>query len=122
MNRALLIGSVIGIIAICAIYYLVDPGQTSWALKCPFKMMTGWDCPGCGSQRMIHALLHGEFVEAWHHNAFLMASIPLLIPMGYAEATRHKHPRLYMRIHSVTNIVIFSVAILAWFLFRNLFL
>ncbi len=110
------------IVVLCAIYFFIDPASFQWAPKCPFRMLTGWDCPGCGSQRMLHSLLHGEFSEAWHHNALLMATIPLLIPMGYLEATRKRHPRLYMKVHSVRNIIIISAVIVGWFFYRNLFL
>lgn len=59
----------------------VDPNQPGNLLpKCPFKLMTGLDCPGCGITRMIHALLHGDVVAAWHFNAVLLVlGLPLLI-------------------------------------------
>lgn len=53
-----------------------DPSSVP-APKCIFKALTGWDCPGCGSQRAIHALLHGRIVEAWRFNAALLLALPL---------------------------------------------
>ena len=29
---------------------------------CPFKALTGWNCPGCGGLRMTHDVLHGDGV------------------------------------------------------------
>jgi hypothetical protein len=33
-------------------------------LSCPFKELTGYDCPGCGMQRSFIALLKGDVIEA----------------------------------------------------------
>nr|WP_067053120.1 DUF2752 domain-containing protein [Mucilaginibacter sp. L294] len=45
-------------------------------LPCPFKYITGIDCPGCGFQRSLLALLKGDV-----HQSFLLypPAIPLLI-------------------------------------------
>ncbi|MFA6249316.1 MAG: DUF2752 domain-containing protein [Mucilaginibacter sp.] len=45
-------------------------------LPCPFKYLTGIDCPGCGFQRSMVALLKGDI-----HQSFLLypPAIPLLI-------------------------------------------
>lgn len=58
----------------------VDPNQPGNLLpKCPFKALTGLDCPGCGITRMVHALLHGDVVAAWHFNAVLLVlGVPLM--------------------------------------------
>lgn len=37
----------------------------SWMLPCMSKQIFGMDCPGCGIQRSISHLVHGEFVEAF---------------------------------------------------------
>lgn len=44
--------------------------------KCAFKLLTGWDCPGCGIQRAIHALFHGHFAEAISYNYYMAYSVP----------------------------------------------
>jgi hypothetical protein len=45
-------------------------------LPCPFKYVTGIDCPGCGFQRSLLALIKGDV-----HQSFLLypPTIPLLI-------------------------------------------
>lgn len=35
-------------------------------LPCMSKQLTGMDCPGCGIQRSISFLLHGEFIDAFY--------------------------------------------------------
>lgn len=44
-------------------------------LTCPFKSITGLDCPGCGFQRSIIALLKGDFTQAFK---LYPASIPII--------------------------------------------
>ena len=33
-------------------------------ITCPFKSLTGVDCPGCGIQRSILALFQGDFLQS----------------------------------------------------------
>jgi hypothetical protein len=57
---------------------LRDPHQHgSWGL-CPFKAITGWDCPLCGGLRAVNDLGHGRVLDAAHSNLFFVASVPLL--------------------------------------------
>ncbi len=58
--------------------YLFDPEHSGHYLPCPFRWLTGWHCPGCGSQRAMHDLLHGRLSEAFGHNAALVCTLPLL--------------------------------------------
>jgi hypothetical protein len=56
-----------------------DPHQQgSWGL-CPFKAITGWDCPACGGLRAVNDLGHGQLVEAAHSNLFFVASLPVVL-------------------------------------------
>lgn len=77
----LLVGGVI-------IYTLFDPTQYVWMPKCPFRLLTGWNCPACGLQRAAHALLHGKFAEALSYNYFFVISIPYLIVLMLAEVLK----------------------------------
>ncbi|MCZ4225565.1 DUF2752 domain-containing protein [Pedobacter rhodius] len=45
-------------------------------LSCPFKAHFGIDCPGCGLQRSVLALLKGNLPESFR---FYPATIPLII-------------------------------------------
>lgn len=58
--------------------FLYDPEQHEAFLPCPFHWLTGLFCPGCGAQRAVHDLLHGRLLEAFGHNAALVAGLPLL--------------------------------------------
>lgn len=77
-GRGRLLLLIVGGIALLLVYALVDPATTVWAPKCPFKLLTGLDCPGCGSQRAIHALLTGDLAAAWHAHPILVVALPYL--------------------------------------------
>ena len=42
-----------------ALLFAFDPATTWWFPSCPFRALTGWLCPLCGSLRALHALVHG---------------------------------------------------------------
>lgn len=43
----------------------------AFLLKCPIKSATGLNCPGCGSQRAVVALVTGHFRDAFRYNAIV---------------------------------------------------
>src|SRR6185312_13216907 len=58
---------------------LADPHRPGFLFPaCPFRALTGWDCPGCGGIRMTHDLLHGDLAAAVMDNAFVLVGAPLL--------------------------------------------
>lgn len=58
---------------------LVDPNQGGHYPLCPFKAITGWDCPGCGGLRAVHDLAHGNLAAALDQNAL---AVVVLIPVA----------------------------------------
>lgn len=67
------------VLAVGILYFWFNPTMAGWPLQCPVHLVTGWQCPGCGFQRALHALLHGEVVQALRYNLFLIVSMPLLL-------------------------------------------
>ncbi|TKC07606.1 DUF2752 domain-containing protein [Pedobacter frigoris] len=66
------------VIGLAILYYKYDPKMYDFFPECPFHKYTGLDCPGCGSQRAVHALLHGNILLALNYNSLLVISIPFL--------------------------------------------
>ena len=65
-----------------------DPHRhASWGL-CPFKALTGWDCPACGGLRAVNDLGRGQVVEALHSNLFFVGSIPVVVALWLLWALR----------------------------------
>jgi hypothetical protein len=47
---------------------------------CPWRLLTGYPCPGCGGIRAMGAISTGQFEQAWLLNpvAFLVCSVALV--------------------------------------------
>jgi hypothetical protein len=94
---------------------LVDPHNPHSIFPlCPFRLLTGWNCPACGGLRMTHDLLHGDLAAAVNDNVFLLVGIPLLA--GWMLLRRRRNETLLPLPAAVTVVV----AILAWTVIRNL--
>jgi hypothetical protein len=66
-------------IATGAIYlFIFEPGRSGFFPACPFRMLTGFSCPGCGSTRGLHRLVHGDVVGAFEFNPLMFVSLPFL--------------------------------------------
>jgi hypothetical protein len=67
------------VLGITLLYYFKDARVPGFFPQCPFHFITGLFCPGCGSQRAVSSLLHGEIMLALNYNVLLVASLPLII-------------------------------------------
>lgn len=100
-----------------AFLYLFDPQTTAGFLPCPFRYITGWLCPGCGAQRAMHDLMHGRFLEAFHHNAALVTALPLL-GLQWSVPRILRSPRRFDQNNAI--VLMWLIGILAWGVLRNL--
>ena len=103
------------------VYYALDPSSSAVFPQCAFLSLTGYKCPGCGSQRAIHALLNGDVAGAFRYNALLLISVPWIGLCLYAEAQRVRNPRLYARLNAPLLIWLFLAMVLLWWVLRNIF-
>jgi hypothetical protein len=65
---------------------VLDPASGGIFPPCPLHYLTGLYCPGCGSLRAMHALLHGDFLQAWAMNPLTVMLLPFLIYGLMSEA------------------------------------
>lgn len=86
-----------------------------------FLQITGYKCPGCGSQRALHAMLNGDVAAAWHYNAMLVASLPLVVLLLAAEVLRKSNSEFYARVNSRWVIYTVGLLIAGWWILRNIF-
>src|SRR2546423_6342732 len=47
--------------------------------KCPFRLITGLQCPGCGSTRAFYQLLHLHPIAAFKLNPLFILTLPFLV-------------------------------------------
>lgn len=60
------------------VLFVFNPASSSIFVPCPFHRLTGLYCPGCGSLRAIHQLLHGNLPAAFGLNPLMVLSLPFL--------------------------------------------
>lgn len=68
----------IGAIAVLALLCFFDPSTSAIFPPCPTNALTSLYCPGCGTLRAMHALLHGDLKEALSQNILAVIFIPIL--------------------------------------------
>jgi len=66
-------------VAAATVLRQVDPHQPGHYPGCPFLTMTGLYCPGCGSLRALHDLLHGDLAGALARNPAVLLAVPYLV-------------------------------------------
>ena len=87
-----------------------DPESIVSFPRCPFFVLTGLKCPGCGTLRALHAVLHFDFMRAFHLNPALFVAFPIIMTS-------------LMQCRFTVNPIfswIVLVAILMWWVGRNL--
>ena len=103
------------------IYFAFSPACNNFFPKCPFHLLTGFDCPGCGSQRAVHALLHGKIGPAADYNLLLVISLPfLLVHFGYKiSGWRSGKARQWRVIYHPLFPKICFIAVVLFWIIRN---
>ena len=116
----------VAVLAAGIFYYFADPKASLIMPKCILKELTGWDCPSCGVQRAIHALLHGHIAEAFSYNFFFAIAVPLLLLTAYATIMI-KRPKpsaatikLYNFVTSRYTLLSYVALFFLWWIIRNL--
>lgn len=117
-KRVLIITIVV--VGLIILYGIFDPAASIIAPKCPFKTLTGYDCPSCGGQRALHALLNGEVGRAFMLNPFLFVVAPLFITIAYSSFSKSKLAQhLKPIVQSTTAIGIYLFLYFGWWILRN---
>lgn len=110
----------LALLPVFILYYLIEDPAGGLMPRCVVKSITGWSCPGCGSQRFLHALLNGHPLEAVSYNYFIPGGFLLIGVVIWLEATRKSHPQRYRRFMQPLYLYLVLALIIAWMLVRNL--
>jgi len=109
------------LVLLAVLFFALDPAKSPVFPKCIFHSTTGYYCPGCGSQRAIHDLLHLNFAGVIKSN-FLFLPAALLIVYYYSRFFLNK--KLNWKLPNIfyfknTPWIILAVIVIFWIL-RNL--
>ncbi len=123
MKRAVALLAPAAIISgIVLFYFLFDARKITWLPQCPFHFFTGLYCPGCGSQRALSSLLHGEILQATRFNVLMVASIPLLFYSAMVQVINKTTGNTFIQkiFYSSVFVRVVLIVILVFWVLRNL--
>jgi hypothetical protein len=69
--------------------YFGHPAEYAWLPVCPFRVLTGFHCPGCGSLRATHYFLNGQFNIAFRCQPLLFCLMPVLVLLAGKMCYEH---------------------------------
>jgi hypothetical protein len=100
---------------------LFNPATSGLFPPCPFRALTGLNCPGCGTSRGLHQLLHGNLLAALDLNPLMVLALPFMayVFLSYALVALRGRGLPKVFIPSPLIWVIFWVIIAFWIL-RNI--
>ena len=121
MKKILNTGLLIGFTGLAVLFFVLDPAKHNLFPRCLFNSITGYYCPGCGSQRALHSLLHLDFAGVVSYN-FLFLPAALLILYHYLHPVfnrifKWKLPHLFY--FKSRPCIILGVVVIFWIL-RNI--
>lgn len=102
--------------AALTIIYIYHPGKSRIYPPCPFYALTGLFCPGCGSARALHQLLHGNFLAALDFNPLMVSVLPVIAYETWYELAS---PKTNFRLRAVWVKTLLAAVVSFWIL-RNL--
>lgn len=65
--------------AATTVLFRYDPARFGFYPRCLSFVLTGLYCPGCGTLRAVHQLIHGNLLGALDYNALFVVAAPFLV-------------------------------------------
>jgi len=81
-----------------------------YMLPCFTKTFFGFECPGCGAQRALSFLLHGEFISAFKMYPAIYTLIPLFLVIGINYFVKFKNATKFISILAIASISIIVIS------------
>jgi hypothetical protein len=108
--------------ALAASFVITPHASENGPTICPFRLMTGLPCPGCGLTRSFVSTAHGDFRDAFGFHLFgplLFVGLIVYCALGVAAFARSREWRPLERL-SLRNPLFATPAALwlGWALFR----
>jgi hypothetical protein len=108
-----------GICILCGLIclYFIKPVPGGLYPPCPFRYLTGYYCPGCGSLRAMNSLLHGRIVEALDYNPLMVISIPFIAYLCISDLNMKVKGKGFLNRHLFSPLlykIIMAMIIIFW--------
>jgi len=111
-----------GVLGASLLLHLRDPHQGGSYAYCPWLLLTGTYCPGCGGLRAVNDLTNGDLAAAASSNLLFVASLPVLV-LWWASTVRDRWQgrvrQVAARRHGMLAVA-FLVVALVFAIVRNL--
>lgn len=110
------------LVAVAFMFYLFDPEEMAVFPRCPFLLATGYECPGCGSQRAVHDMLHLDFKSALSQNTLILLLFPYILLGLYLVFfnERRRFPKLEKLLFGKWAAILVVSGIMVYWVVRNL--
>lgn len=108
---------------LCAVTVLqiAPPTTSSFYAPCPWRLITGTHCPGCGSLRGLSGLLGGDLLALPRNNLFATLALPFLCVAVASMASRaffrYRPPMVLLTRRAI---LLLALAIVSFGVLRNL--
>lgn len=107
-NKIIFIGIIVLIISYG--YYFLN-SRYGFSIPCPFHLITGFYCPGCGVTRMIFSILKLDFYQAFRYNPLLFILSILYIIFIVERVIRKKDYKVSNKAAIVILVILILYAV-----------
>jgi hypothetical protein len=98
----------------------VDPNEPGQYPTCPFLQLSGLACPGCGTLRALHALVHLDLRAAASLNVLTVCAVPVLAAVWGRWLRRQWAGRLKTQLAPPWRLWALLAVVVAFWVLRNL--
>ncbi len=117
--RFISIVSFLGLGFMLALLAFFNPADTGGVFRCPVAALTGLRCPGCGTMRALHLILHGEVIAAFRMNCLSVLLLPVIL-VSLILGMLSGEDRLFGRPQARTFIQVFIIVLVLFTVVRNI--
>lgn len=105
-----------------AVLFHFDPSSSHFYPRCILHEWTGLYCPGCGSTRALHAMLHLHLLTSFRFNPLMVLAVPFIAYRIARAALREFFPARFPPLRPARPrwIWLLLVGVIAFGILRNI--
>lgn len=89
--------------------------KTGWGIPCPFRLLMGLKCPGCGVSHMALCLLQGDLSGAFAANGAILCLLPIGAVLALKKSISYVKTGKWKLSFAENRLVIFMIVFLVVF-------